>query len=352
MILVLLNWINPRSPPVPALRIAAISVVINFLFWVAYGLTTDTWHQFFPPFGSEELTKKLFVVLLKYPNIFDQIVYPWFAAIPLTSLLFAILVGAAALIAVFGKSSRQNTALRIMVFIVALCALCIGALDTSARNETKYTFFLLPVIFLAAATALYKLISSPLSSRGLREISYGLAMGLVIWLSDDFGLEHMLRIDSLEINYRLVYHEAKKIHYVVRLDYRTPAEYVNTHKDSHDVIISLFSTNYYLDRVDYFYMNDKYQGFSEVSCDFGTKDRWSNAPLIHTPQALFSLVDGANSTVWLLLAHHYRFDNDIYSRYREHLVYTSVDGVFNVYKIDKPNAKRADSARSLVSRRS
>ena len=345
VLLLLLNWINPRSMPAPALRIAVISTAVNFLFWLVYGLATDAWHRFFPPFGSGELIKKLFVVLLKFPNIFDHIVYPWLAAIPFTALLFGMLVAAAGLLAVFGESGKENTALRIMVFVLALLALCIGALDT--QDKTRYTFFLLPVIFLTAAAALYKLISAPLSTRGLREIIYGLAIGVVIWLSEDFGLEHMLRIDSMEVNYRLIYDEAKQSHYFPRFDYRTPAEYVNRRRRQNDVVInSLYAANYYLDQLDYYYKNEKHWDFGQVSCDSGTRDKWSNAKLVHSPQALFSLVDGADSTVWLLMRHDEPVvDNDIYSRYREYIVYKSVDGVFDVYKIEKSNVKSADSAR-------
>lgn len=351
VLLVLLDWINPRSMLTPALRIVAAAAAINFLFWVTYGLATDAWYQFFPPFGSEEVIKKLSVVLFKYPNIFDQIVYPWLAAIPLTTLLFAILVGAATLLAVFGKRSRQNTALRIMVFVLALCALCIGALDP--RDETRYTFFLLPVMYLAAATALCKLISSLFPHWRLKEITHALAISSLIWLSDDFGLHHMLHINSMEINYRLIYDEAKKLHYFHRFDYQTPAEYVNRHREKADVVInSQYSTNYYLDRVDYFYVNDRYWGFTQHSCDLGRRDRWSNAPLIHSPQALFSLVESAETTVWLLLRHNYWFDNDIYTRYREHVVYKSVDGVFDVYKIDKSNVNRQRNVSIVVEFRS
>jgi hypothetical protein len=339
VLLVLLNWINPRSLPLPALRIAAIAAAASFIFWVAYGLATDTWHRFFPPFGSEQLLKKLFVVLFKYPNILDQIVYPWLAAIPLTVMLFGALSAIATVIAVFGGHGRENTALRIMLFILALLTLCIGALDT--KDTTRYTFFLVPVLFLTSATALYKSISVSLPGRNLREITYGLAMAMLIWLSDDFRLDHMLRIDSMEINYRLVYDEAKKNHYFPRFDYRTPAEYVNRQRGEADVVInSLPPTNHYLDRMDYYYINDQHWDFWHVSCDLGSKDRWSNAPLIHSPQALFNLVESAETTVWLLLRHNYWFDNDIYTRYRENIVYKSVDGVFDVYRIDKSKARR------------
>lgn len=350
VLLLLLDWLNLRLLKAPVLRIAAAAALCNFVFWLTYGLATTDWHQFFPAVEPSETIKKLLVVLLKYPNIFDQIVYPWVEAIPRLAVLSAIFIAVAMLWVLLDRG--EEIGLRLLIFVLFLLALAVGAIGTQ-HQSTRYLFFLLPVVFLITTTALYRVISALNSRPKVREPLFALAMAGLILVSDDVDFTHALNIDSPEINYRLGYDEAKANHYYPRFDYKTPSEFINQHKQPNDIVINtLYSATHYLDRVDYFYQNHLHTDFRLVSCDLSRRDRWSDAPLIHTPDALFRTIDNAESTVWLVMRPYFNeFDRAIMERYEPFAVYTSVDRAFKVYRIDGKAAEpRPDSKENAASR--
>jgi len=335
LLLLVIRWLPPVSVRNALYRILLLSISLNFLFWLTYGITTDAWYQHFFPHDAGLPLKKLFVLFIKYPDIFETILFRWFAAVPVTTVVLGGLLTAAV---IWLSTSRQNsTGLRFLLFVLILLGLAVGFIVTDYVT-TRYTFFLFPLALLVALATLFKISSQIPLRAATRDVVFGVMLVGIIAVSDDVGFAHMLRIDSAEINYRLSYDENRGAHYYSRFDSRTPAEFVNKHKRPGDVIVTSVPTiGYYLERLDYVYRHHKHGEFRTVSCNAGQRERWTNARLIYREDALYSLFDQTDHDVWLILSRKDRKwapdEEAIAARYADRLAYTTPDEVFEVYRI-------------------
>ncbi|MFX0195013.1 MAG: hypothetical protein ACFFCW_02730 [Candidatus Hodarchaeota archaeon] len=88
-------------------------------------------------------------------------------------------------------------------------------------------------------------------------------------------------------------------HYYLRMDHRTPAQIINEYLQNGDIVIStLGRTDYYLNRLDYYYCDYREHDFSSISACSGKMERWSNAKLIFMEDALWDILENHPSTVW------------------------------------------------------
>jgi len=176
----------------------------------------------------------------------------------------------------------------------------------------------------------------------LKEYSMGIAVVIFLLISEDFKLNHLLNIDSKEINFRINFSLAEKVHYYPRWDTRTPAEMINNNASSDDLIITNEQVNdFYLKRLDYVYIDyrGKLQG---VSVDQGKKELWTNANLFYDDKDLINFLLKANKTKWLIINTLWgirilRQDN-FFQSFKKYAVYANPDSSAILYKIP-PNPK-------------
>lgn len=311
------------------------AMAANLMFWVIYAGATDTWHTWFPPFDPQDEIKKTAVVLFKYPNVFDPIAFQWLEAVPILTAVMAGLVLIAGLIALSTRNDQAIVSLRLLLFVILSVALLVAVIPT-AYVATRYTFFLLPVIYLVALTGLYWLATCLLRHRGARESAYGLAAILSLWPTEDFGLMHLLHVDRMATNYRLNFDEDLAEHYYSRGDPRTPAELINVQSGPGDLIVSTtLPIEFYLDRLDYVYRHHQHGEFAAISCKAGQRERWTNARLLYRQKVLFDLIRAADEDVWLVLDADSSQPSELILRkiYADDLIYTSVDGGLTVHRI-------------------
>ena len=184
------------------------------------------------------------------------------------------------------------------------------------------------------------IISLLVSRSAWQQFAFGLTFLTFLLVSDDVGVRHMLRVDTAEFNYRLVYGEQRASHYYLRSDHRSPAEYINTYRRPRDIVItSVLPIEYYLDRLDYVYRRYTHEEFPTVSCDSGRRERWTNVRMLYNEAALYELIGESKERVWLILnrkARKWFKDEEIIAqRYTDRLVYTTPDHAFDVYLIDQ-----------------
>lgn len=333
----LLEWIEPRRVSRRSMLIALVAAGTSFVFWLAYAALTHGWHQMFPGFGPGGGLSKLAVVLIKYPDVFDSVLFPWLAAVPKLTIALFSLTALAGVWALFSRDRKRVAGLKLMLAVCVLMVV-LSALVETKYIRTRYTFFLLPVFYLMAVTAVYTLIIRPIRNRPARGVVLGVSLLALVGLTEDFGWAHMVHVDRMKWNYRLPYDEARSGHYYPRQDFRTPAKYVNEHAQPEDVIITTKPPVVdYLDRTDYVYWNYSWGEFAGISCDRGRRERWSGRRLIYRQSDLFKVVDNALGTVWLItpLGNERPPTSSLSQHYDIKPVYRGLGGVIGVYKIEK-----------------
>ena len=338
LILFLLNIIQRGIINEKIIKHCVLVVFFNFVFWIIYGLTTDVWYQFFENMEALSI-KKLLVVLLKYPDIFGQILYPWMQTIPILTIISAFII-CFGFCQLMNKPFEKHVGFRLLLSIALILCLFVGTVRT-LYHETRYIFFLYPIIILIVTDSIRRL--AELTGGNTRKSKVLLLIFILIYVacSEDFSVYHMRKIDSKEVNFRINYDFFKARHYYIRMDYRCPAQIVNENiDDGHIVITTLSPTEYYLNFLDYIYIDycsGKFWG--RIACA-GTRDLWTNSKLIYKEDRLYNVVDHHPSTVWLIAAsekakYRSRTSKKINEKYREYIFGKSVDGMINVYKINR-----------------
>ncbi|NOX91844.1 MAG: hypothetical protein GXP18_05175 [Gammaproteobacteria bacterium] len=344
LLLLLVGWVSPSVLRSGYLRGVLIAVGANFIFWLVYGLSTTSWHRFFPPFDPDLVIYKLLVVLFKYPNIFDRILFVWLKAIPMFTLLFSAAIAIGAVLCFTKEFSKDSKFFRLLIAIIVVLALVIGVKQT-VYIETRYTFFLFPLFLILMPASLVMLTTkfnryffiNPL-------IAAVFLSGTLFILSDEFSVNHILYIDTPAINFRTAYKDAKAHHYYFREDYKTPAEYINKRLEKNDIVITtVLPAEYYLEKIDFVYVNYQHTEFKSITREHGKTEKWTNAPLIYSEDTLFQTIDQAIATVWIINKAKERnvFEENIAARYGSMAVYQNLDSSYDVYMI-KPNTEVVD----------
>lgn len=338
LILLLLNLIEWTIINKRILKHCVLVVFFNFVFWIIYGLTSDVWYQFFGDMQQLSV-KKLLVILLKYPDIFEQILYPWMRTSPIFTIISALII-CFGFCQLMNKPFEKHVGFRLLLSIALILCLFVGTVRTP-YHETRYIFFLYPIIILLFTDSIRRL--AELIGGNTRKSNVLLLIFILIYVacSEDFSVYHMRKIDSKEVNFRINYDFFKAQHYIVRMDYRCPAQIVNENiDDGHIVITTLSPTEYYLNLLDYSYIDYRGKAFWGISACAGNRNLWTNSKLIYKEDKLYNVVDNHPSTVWLIAAsekakYRSRTSKKINEKYREYIFDKSVDGMINVYKINR-----------------
>lgn len=339
IILLLLGWFQFKDFRLRVFKVSVFASICNFFFWLLYGVTNEAWYDFFDPAKSFYGTKKLFVVLFKYPDIFEKVFFPWISAIPLTALMLFISIGAGFFIWLF-KQDRQMTPFTLMFAIMLILVALIGILRTS-YSSTRYTFFLYPVMLLLATCSMGSMAQLIIRKTKYQNILLCCFIILFIIFSEDFRLNHLINIDSKEINFRMDYNSALAEHYFPRRDVRSPAEYINRHIGENDVVISTKrDVEYYLSKLDYYYEYLHSVELPGILACNAKKEIWTNANLVYHESELLDIIENRTATVWLIIntdkyLWHKNIEKIISDNYKQYKQYTSIDGFFDVYKITR-----------------
>jgi hypothetical protein len=333
----LLEWIDIRRASRRSMLIAIGPIAANFVFWLTYALLTHSGQQLFPGFGPGGELSKLAVVLFKYPNVFNSILYPWLAAVPALTIALGGLLVLALAWAIFARDGERLSSLRLMLAVCVIMLAMVGVAETKFI-KTRYTFFILPVLYLVGVSAAHRLLVHHIRGRLKRGAVLGLAILALVGLTEDFGWAHMVHVDRMAWNYRLPLDQALTEHYYRRWDNRTPAEFVNHRVQPEDVIITTqLPVAYYLKRTDYVYRNFHDSEFAALSCDAGQRERWTGRHLLYRTQDLFNVIDTTTGNTWLIvrLPWDQKLQRAIKKQYSAKLVDRGRAGKIGVYKINK-----------------
>jgi hypothetical protein len=256
-----------------------------------------------------------FGALFGFPDLYDEIVRPWGRTLPILS------VGIAATLAYWivqccrdGYVQRDLAAL--LCLIVTL-VLAVGGAGTD-RLETRYTFFLYPILIILAVSALLRLAAYTRVPG-----SVALFLPMVCFAgTEDFAPRHIAQIDSAKVNFRVDMSLALKAHYYPRDDMRRAAQWLSQNTSSGDVVLTgIPNLAEYDARIDYFYMTLDDERYDTYACADGKTERWSNLQLLYGEEALQPLLHSGGR---VFLAMYSDFAAGFESRNRARLTMTPV----------------------------
>ena len=317
----------------------SLILIINFIFWYTFGILTKNWYVLFDDFSSFSIwgvTKRLLVGFLNYPDNYLTFLN-YFRTIPLLTVVAGVTLLSLFLLLFLEKAKSDQ--IKFLFGAVIFLGL-IAILPTLLYQETRYTFFLSPIVLLLALIPINKLFIVLIKRNMISNVGFVVAIMGVFILSKDFNLYHLLNIDKRDVNYRMIYNNYFKVHLYRRYDILTPTEFVKHNLNKEDIImINENSLEYYLPRVDYFNFDYKHHAFAILTVERGKKERWSNAKLIYKHEDLINFIENRRSTIWyLVFPEGWLAEINFYEKYKENLVYKGVDGLVKVFKF--PNERK------------
>jgi len=312
---------------------------IDLIFWFTFGILSKDWYVLFNDFSSYSLwgiSKRLLIGFFNYPdNYFSLLNY--YRTLPLLTVFSTISILSLFFI-LFVKGDKFECARFLIGSLIFMSLLT--TIPTLAYEETRYTFFLVPVLLILVIYSSFQLTNLFIKKESIKQIILVFLILGVFVLSKDFNAYHLLNVDKAEVNYRMIYrNNLFKKHLYRRWDILTPTNFVKSHLDKDDLImINENSHEYYLPRVDYFNFNYRHKAFPLISVEYGQKERWSNAKLIYTNKGLINFIENRTKTVWFTVyPENWLFDIDFYKKYKKYQVYEGIDGMIKVFKFPNRN---------------
>jgi hypothetical protein len=260
----------PRWPPgiVPAAAAAFLA------FWLAF----DAW------VGVSNGT------LAGFPDVIQAVIRPWGRTMPWWSAALALGV-----LFEFAAILRRRATLDPAAFLLSLMLILVLAVAATRteRIETRYTFFLYPVLVVLAVSASLAF----MRSIGRRiPIALGAALPLVCFgATEDFQPLHLAHVDRADVNFRVGMSAVRAAHYYPRNDVGGVAQWLAAHARPGDLVIAgIPNLDPYVSRIDYFYVDREDQRYDAYVCRDGLTERWTNHALLHSEDDLAALLSSGH----------------------------------------------------------
>jgi hypothetical protein len=255
------------------------------VFWLAFGVFADAWP------GGEGLSRLVALAyqLIGFPNVVDELVRPWGATLPFWTLtLGAGLAVLAVRVALRPVSTPSDIAA--LLALVLVLALAIGA-SAPPRHETRYAFFLYPLLVMLAVVAVAQLSELWLAGPALRT-NVAIAGTLLLFVvTEDFQPRHLRNIDSHAVTFRQNMSPGLAAHYYPRSDFNTLTAWLDARVTADDIVVSgVPAVPQYYPRTNYSYLDEQDDRYTAYACRLGTVERWTNLPLLYPMAALEPLV--------------------------------------------------------------
>jgi hypothetical protein len=238
--------------------------------------------------------------------------------------------------------------------LMALLIVLMLAVGTRApgRIETRYTFFLYPLVMALGLAGILALVESRLG-KSQAALAAGAALGLLFFgLSEDFMPAHVAHIASWPVNFRVGMTPSQAAHYYPRSDYRMAAMWLKLHARPEDeVIIGIPSLDPYY-RANYFFLQSDDDRYDDYACREGTEERWTNLPLLYGTDALAARVTAGKRVLLVTYPEVARamLAEGRQRPWRERLAWLSPDGGVAVTALDPGPEATGPSAAAPASR--
>jgi len=244
--------------------------------------------------------KGIAVLLFDYPDVWRRFLVPWFEVMPIwTAMLLAgtgVLFASSVL-----RPHRTSDGARLF-----LCAqIVLVSLATAINTDyiaTRYTFFVYPLLLVAAALPLAWMIMA--MTRRFPQPAAATAICVAIFVaSEDHSLRPLVSINDYHHTFRIDYSSALANHYYPKSDYRAAAEYINVQARNGDLVIATHQAqSFYLDNIDYIFKGESSLEYPRVVCRPANIDRWTGKPVLGSIADVVVATASADpsASVWIL----------------------------------------------------
>lgn len=289
VLLLLTRLIEWRELSGRTARVYLASLIVCGIYWLCVGLSSDLWLDT----ERTSLVQTAQVVGMKlfgYPNVIDAIGRPWGRTLPFWSLcIFGALAGLAFI--AIRNATQARSSIEALLIVAVVMLLAVGASGTE-RLETRYSFFLYPLLLVLALAAL-GLAANWLAGHRRTAAGSMLSMAALACFAagEDFQPRHLAAIDSDAVNFRVGMSPALVGHYYPRNDVRSAAIWLRQNVPGQDAVLSgIPSLDQYYDRTAFSFLLDDDPRYEAFACHSGTLDRWTNRPLLYSAAALDELL--------------------------------------------------------------
>ena len=243
--------------------------------------------------------RALRIVFFGWPDFYDPVVAAWKLCLPfLTVILLAVLAWH------FIQQGRQSvTSIVGHPIIIVLGVFCgVAVVDPILQpmgKTTRYFYHVYPFIILLIVMACYEMVrkaGARVTGPKTQLLLSGLVATGLFFASEDFNLQQLLHINSPEVTFRTGSFKQYEGHWYFRHDDRSPAEFLNAHRNEVDaVVVSFFSRvlPYYLHRgVDFAYYcaregtRENAWRYRDTARSKGKVELWTGRPLLGTEEEL------------------------------------------------------------------
>jgi hypothetical protein len=288
-VLLLTNLATPDDLHGRGPRAYVLALVACCAFWLAFGVVTDAWQEA-PSSGVVPTHHWLALVehLSGFPRVFDETFRPWGRTMPVLTIGLSFL-GAVLTVLVISRRLKHSTVIRALMTLLLLSMLAVGA-RSPGRIETRYTFFLYPLVMALGLTGILVLVELRIATSQAAK-AIGAALGLLFFgLTEDFQPEHIAHIASWQVNFRVGMTPLQATHYYPRADYRLAGIWLaHNARPGDEVIIGIPSIDQYY-RANFFFLQSDDERYNDYACLGGTLERWTNLPLLYGTDALAARV--------------------------------------------------------------
>lgn len=275
----------------PALLVA----VVTWLMVLALAARSDA-----PEAGRVALLRDAVIRLLDNVPLLATIGVPFLRQVPHFAALVAIAIGLGGLRAISGPRSDRD---RFPILVVTASLLMLGFIRVQ-QDTTRYAYFLLPMFALLIGIELGRP-AAALARRGAPALVTGalavLPLGAMA-LTEELDPRHLARVATPEANYRTGEFHSRARHWYPRADFAGPAREASRLAAGDDVlVIEPPASRLYVDRPYLPYVGDDRPRFRTMARDEGTREIWTDLPLLHTPAMLFAAVPPAGEgSLWFV----------------------------------------------------
>jgi hypothetical protein len=251
-----------------------LALLALLVYWLAYDLFA----------GGRSLQ-----MIFGFPDMFERIARPWGRVMPIETLCLALCV-MFWFFRTVAEPAKASGTIRSLLGLVCLMGVLVAAIPTN-RIETRYTFFLYPLLVVLAVAAILELAKRASLRRSLLATLAVAAPLLWFALMEDFQPIQVAHIDSETTIFRLGMSSARADHYFPRNDMRGVADWLAAHAQPGDVVVSgIPSLDQYYRGFDYFYLDDQDNRYDAYVCADGRTERWTNHRVLFTLGPLSSAV--------------------------------------------------------------
>lgn len=338
LIMILVKWIELKNKYRSTFKYLWAISLVNLIFWSIYSFTANSWYSLYPDFAPDTnvaILKRIFVLFFNYPGTYSTF-WLFYTTIPNLTFLIIIVFSFGLFIYIKSSNGKKNS-IRFLLVITIFSSILTTYLVSG--KETRYIFYLYPIILLLVSISICQISIIVFRSPIKNNILTIILTFIFMLISEDYNFKHITNIDTPEYNFRMNYDEMLERHYYRRYDVRTPAEYVNLNAKKDDLIlVNEMILEYYLKRLDYIFIDYRSGRFPILSTTKGKKERWTNANLIYTKEALLNFLLHNDKRVWFVV-HKLSYiqkplmEINFYNNFNKYLVYSSIDEMVEVYKI-------------------